>query len=71
MNKADELRILENFIDCMPNAYRKRNRNQAVVRDILLAGTSTMGSTSCYKKCLELGIDPDGYSIDSEKGARA
>lgn len=60
---ADELRILENFIACMPKTYRIRNTNSAVVHDILMRGTSTAGQTSCFEKCRELGIEPDGYTL--------
>lgn len=58
-----ELRILRNFINCMPNTYRKRNCNWVVVRDILMNGTSTAGRTSCIRKCVELDIDPYGYEV--------
>lgn len=61
--KELELRILRNFIRMMPKTYRKRTMNRTVVRDILMAGTSTMGSNSCVGKCIELNIDPDGYEL--------
>jgi hypothetical protein len=64
MLKADELRILNNFINCMPKVYRQRSTNTVVVRDILMNGTSTAGKGSCIKKCIELGIDPDGRQLD-------
>ena len=61
-----ELRILRNFLNRMPKAYRKRTPNFAVVMDILRAGTSTAGKTSCCEHCKTLGIDPYGYSLESE-----
>lgn len=63
MSKEEELRILNNFINMMPKTYRKRNINRVVVRDLLMSGTSKMGSTSCTKKCIELGIKPDEYEF--------
>jgi hypothetical protein len=65
----DELRVLENFINCMTKVYRQRNVNWAVVRDILMQGTSTSGRTSCTAKCIELGIDPWGYTLKGEAKA--
>lgn len=59
----NELQIVKNFLNNMPKAYRKRNPNWVVVRDILLQHTSTAGSMSCRDKCFELGIKPDAYSI--------
>jgi len=64
MNSHDELRIVKNFIASMPKTYRKRTINRTIVRDILMRGTSTAGSTSCGMKCIELGIDPYTYVID-------
>jgi hypothetical protein len=58
-----QLDILRNYIDMMPKTYRKRNRNSVVVRDILMYRKNTAGQTSCIKKCIELGIDPDGYDF--------
>ena len=66
MDKETELRILKNFINCMPNVYRKRNSNWCVVQDILMQGTYTAGSTSCRRKCVELGISTDGYSLTED-----
>jgi len=63
MNKETELRILNNFINCMTKAYRSRTINWCVVRDILMQGTYAAGSSSCMKECEELGIDPYGYKI--------
>jgi hypothetical protein len=60
----DELQILKNFIHMMPKTYRKRHANWVIVHDILLAGTSTAGCTSCRQKCIDLGINPDKYTID-------
>lgn len=61
--KSNEVRILKNFIENMPKVYRKRNMNFTIVRDILMAGTSTAGRTSCCKKCIELGIEPYSYEL--------
>lgn len=68
MINKDELRILNNFICMMPKSYRKRTQNWVVVRDILLTNTATQGSTSCWLKCRELGINPDGYDFETEEG---
>lgn len=67
MNKNNELRILKNFLYCMPKIYARRNANYCIVRDILMQGTSTAGMTSCIAKCRELGIDPYGYNLEPEK----
>jgi len=61
-----QLRILKNFISNMPKTYRQRNVNSVVVRDILMNGTSTAGQSSCIAKCRELGIDPDGHTLDKK-----
>jgi len=66
MDKGYELRIVRNFINKMPQTYRKRNINRVVIRDILMSGTRYMGSTSCDNKCIELGIDPYGYVLEGE-----
>jgi len=63
MDKETELRLLDNFIRCMTKAYRQRTLNWCVVRDILMQGTSTAGSTSCIRKCNKLGIEPYGYEL--------
>jgi len=63
MDKEAELRILKNFILMMPKTYRMRMMNWCVVRDILMWGTSTSGSTSCAIKCGDLGIDPYEYKF--------
>jgi hypothetical protein len=68
--KKFELRILENFIRAMPPIYRKRTRNWCVVHDILMYGTRFMGSTSCWEKCIELGIRPDEYSLVEDPVSR-
>lgn len=67
MTKEEELRILNNFLDCMTKAYRQRNQNWLVVRDILLNRTSTAGKTSCIAKCIELKIDPWRYELEDEE----
>ena len=61
--KEYELRILRNYLSMMPKTYRKRTVNFVIVRDLIMQGTGTAGSTSCGKKCVELGIDPYGYEI--------
>ena len=66
MCKEDELRIVRNFIDHMPKTYRKHTMNFKVIQNILMEGTSHMGMTSCCKKCVELGIDPYKYTLESE-----
>jgi len=63
MDRANDLRIIRNFLEHMPKVYRLRNSNWVVVRDILMNGTSTSGCTSCCEKCRELGIDPYGYKL--------
>lgn len=64
MTKEEELRILKNFIGMMPKTYRNRTMNRTIIRDILLSRTNTAGSTSCTRKCLDLEIDPTGFSLD-------
>jgi hypothetical protein len=66
MTQHDELRIIKNFLDMMPKTYRKRNHNWVVISHILLYRTSTSGCTSSCDKCRQLGIDPYGYSLESE-----
>ena len=68
MEKAEALRILRNFISCMPKVYRQRYDNAVVVRDIILSGTRTAGRTSCNDYCRELGIDPYGHTLKQEDG---
>ena len=67
MTHRETMRILQNFIDCMPKAYRKRHDNAAVVRDIILAGTNAAGRSSCVRLCRDLGIDPYGYDFGGIK----
>lgn len=62
-----EINILKNFLWDMPNVYRRRNENWVIVRDILMAGTSNAGMSSCIAKCRELRIDPYGYSLENER----
>ena len=62
----NELRIVRNFLDMMTKAYRARNPNYVVVRDILMHRTSIAGMASCINKCRELGIDPWSRRIESE-----
>lgn len=61
-----ELRILRNYERLISKAYRQRTDNATLVHNILMAGTSTAGRTSCCEKCRELGIDPYGYEIKEE-----
>ena len=61
-----QYRLLRNFIDHMPKTYRKKTMNWVIVRDFLQWGTSKGGSTSSIAKCRELGIDPDGYTIERD-----
>lgn len=44
------------FINMMPNVYRKRNTNRAIVSDI-----TYHGSGYSQKICEYLGVDPSGY----------
>lgn len=62
-----EYRLLRNFINHMPKTYRKRNCNWVIVKEFLQRGTAFAGSTSSRKKCIFLGIDPDGYTLEREK----
>jgi hypothetical protein len=62
----NELNIIKNFIDCMTKRYREKTMNCRVVHDILLKRTSTAGMTSCCRKCVELGIDPYGYTLEQD-----
>jgi hypothetical protein len=64
MNNNETLRILKNFISMSSKIYRQRNDNAAIVGDLILAGTSTGGRTSCIAKCRELGIDPYGHNLE-------
>ncbi len=58
-----EYRLLEKYINMMPKTYRQRNRNWPIVQEFLQYHTAFAGSTSSIEKCIELGIDPDGYEI--------
>lgn len=60
----NEYRFLKNFITHMPKTYRKRNVNWVIVKNFLMCGTSTGGRASSIQKCIELGIDPDGYNLE-------
>ena len=61
-----EYRLLRNFISHMPMTYRKRTANWVIVKEFLQFGTSQGGATSSKKKCVMLGIDPDGYTLERE-----
>ena len=67
MTELDELRIIRNFLSNMTKTYRRLTMNWVVVRDILMTGTSTAGSTSCIAKCRDLNIDPYGYNSNNLK----
>lgn len=69
MGVDDEIRVIQNFLDMMPNTYRKRHSNWVVVRDIILYRTFTGGCTSCMEECRRIGIDPDGHTLDRVTGA--
>jgi len=65
---ATDKQIIKNYLDM----HRRRGRtNWEIVRDLLLTGTSHAGRTSACRKCLEIGIDPDGHDLapckDAEK----
>jgi len=59
-----EYRLLENFIFYMTKTYRERNQNWVIVKDFLQLGTHEGGATSSIRKCLILGINPDGYTLE-------
>lgn len=61
-----EHRLLRNFIWYMPMSYRKRNCNWVIVKQFLQLGTRKGGATSSRRKCVLLGIDPDGYTLERE-----
>jgi hypothetical protein len=60
----NELRLLKNYLHNKSKAYRQRNANYVIVRDLLMANTSHAGMTSCIMKCYELGINPYGYNLE-------
>lgn len=60
-----EYRLLQRFIQMQPKTYRKRNTNWVIVRSFLQYYTSKQGSTSSRQKCIDLGIDPDAYEMES------
>ena len=62
-----QYRLLRNFIAHMPKTYRKRTQNWVIVMNFLQRGTSRGGSTSSIEKCVLLGIDPDGYTLDRKE----
>ena len=62
-NPAELIRFIKNYLSHMPRTYRERNQNWCVVRDLIMQGTSTAGSTSCIAKCRDLGIDPYGHEV--------
>lgn len=59
-----EYRLLKNFISHMPKTYRKRKQNWVIVQDFLQLGTREGGTTSSIRKCLMLGIEPDGFTLE-------
>lgn len=60
---AHDIQILKNFLREMPRRYRRGTVNWVVVQTLLLQGTDHSGSTSAGRKCHELGIDPDGFTL--------
>lgn len=63
MRVEDIRRVLVNFIRQMPRAYRRRNANATVVRDIILKGTGYAGFESCCTICEAIGCDPMAYEF--------
>lgn len=59
-----EYRLLRNFIRHMPKTYRKRNCNWVIVQEFLQRGTTRAGRNSSIEKCVEIGIDPWGHTLD-------
>lgn len=66
MDKAESLRIIRNFLNCMSKTYRARTDNATVVRDIILCGTSAAGRTSSVAYCRKIGLDPYGHTLELE-----
>lgn len=64
MSIADELRVIRNYLHMMSKAYRERNTNWVIVRDIIMWGTCTAGCTSCMEECVRLGVDPYGFGME-------
>lgn len=60
----NELNTIKNVLRIMPKTYRKKSMNWVIVQDILMSSTSFAGSTSSIRKCIELGIDPDSYTLE-------
>lgn len=71
MTNDEVIRVLKNFLDCMPKTYRRRNDNASVVQDIILFRTRTAGRTSCKELCREIGIDPCGHTLEPFKEGEA
>lgn len=59
-----EFRLLKSFISHMPKTYRKQNCNWVIVQSFLQYYTSEQGKHSSIEKCISLGIDPYGYTLD-------
>ena len=63
-SKEYQLQLLQNYeTQIMDEEERKTIANIWVVKQLLTQFTSQGGSTSAYKHCDFLGIDPDGYSF--------
>lgn len=58
-----QLGIMRNVEREISKAKRKRTPNWVLVGDYLLRHTRKGGSTSCYRHCVFLGVDPDGYTF--------
>lgn len=63
MRVEDIRRVLVNYIRQMPRAYRRRNANATVVRDIILKGTGYAGFENCCTICEAIGCDPMAYEF--------
>lgn len=59
-----EYRLLEAYVNKLPKTYRKSNCNWVIAQEFLQYKTSKQGSTSSIEKCIDLGIDPDGYTLE-------
>jgi hypothetical protein len=57
--KAERIIVLSNMRRLMSKAWNKRTRNTWMIQELF-----GCGSGASYKLCRELGIDPDGNTID-------
>jgi hypothetical protein len=58
-----QLGVLRNIEALMPKSRRKYTPNWKMVQTFLLSHTCKGGSTSSYRHCHFLGIDPDAYKF--------